>query len=382
MSNSNKPTVLILIDWFLPAYKAGGPVRSVANLIDKLKVDFNFKIITGDRDLGDTSPFENIKTDTWLQKDGYQIIYLSPQGRINKIKEILKNNPFDKIYVNSLFSKDFTIIPLLFLKKIKQEHKVILAPRGMLGDGALAIKPLKKKVFLKVAKITGIFNHITWHATTDDEISAIKNHFGKTAKIIKIQNLNKDSYQTPLNIIKNQQQLKLIFFSRITFKKNLQFAIDILQSFDKKGITFDIYGSIEDIEYWQKIEEEIKKLQNTQVSYKGLLHPDKVVKTLTQYHYLFLPTKHENYGHVIAEALTAGCGLLISDKTPWRNLEKQGVGFDIPLSDKEKFLIALQKIYLQNQNEYNSIRNNAQNFVKNAENESEKVILYRKLFFS
>jgi hypothetical protein len=113
-----------------------------------------------------------------------------------------------------------------------------------------------------------------------------------------------------------------------------------------------------------------------------LLHPDKVVKTLTQYHYLFLPTKHENYGHVIAEALTAGCGLLISDKTPWRNLEKQGVGFDIPLSDKEKFLIALQKIYLQNQNEYNSIRNNAQNFVKNAENESEKVILYRKLFFS
>ena len=74
MSNLNKPVILILIDWFLPAYKAGGPVRSVANLIENLKNDFEFKIVTGDRDLGDTSPFKDVKTNSWIQKDDYQIL--------------------------------------------------------------------------------------------------------------------------------------------------------------------------------------------------------------------------------------------------------------------------------------------------------------------
>ena len=60
MLNLNKPVILIFIDWYLPAYKAGGPVRSIANLVENLKNDFIFKIVTGDRDLGDTKPFEQV----------------------------------------------------------------------------------------------------------------------------------------------------------------------------------------------------------------------------------------------------------------------------------------------------------------------------------
>ena len=104
MSNLNKPVILILIDWFLPAYKAGGPVRSVANLIENLKNDFEFKIVTGDRDLGDTSPFKDVKTNSWIQKDDYQIMYLSPEQNKEKIKAILINEKYDKVYLNSLFS--------------------------------------------------------------------------------------------------------------------------------------------------------------------------------------------------------------------------------------------------------------------------------------
>ena len=52
-----KIRILIFIDWFLPAYKAGGPIRSIANLVDNLHADFDFYIVTGDRDLGDKNPF-------------------------------------------------------------------------------------------------------------------------------------------------------------------------------------------------------------------------------------------------------------------------------------------------------------------------------------
>ena len=36
--------VLICIDWFLPAYKAGGPIQSISNMVNHLKnhIEFGF----------------------------------------------------------------------------------------------------------------------------------------------------------------------------------------------------------------------------------------------------------------------------------------------------------------------------------------------------
>jgi glycosyltransferase involved in cell wall biosynthesis len=49
------------------------------------------------------------------------------------------------------------------------------------------------------------------------------------------------------------------------------------------------------------------------------------------------PTHGENYGHVILEALLAGTPVLLSDQTPWRNLEEAGAGWDIPLGDTDSY---------------------------------------------
>ena len=45
--------VLVTIGSYLPGYKAGGPIRSVANLIDALGDDFEFRVVTSDKDLGE-----------------------------------------------------------------------------------------------------------------------------------------------------------------------------------------------------------------------------------------------------------------------------------------------------------------------------------------
>jgi glycosyltransferase involved in cell wall biosynthesis len=55
------------------------------------------------------------------------------------------------------------------------------------------------------------------------------------------------------------------------------------------------------------------------------------------------PTLGENYGHVICEALNAGCPVLISNQTPWRNLQEKGVGWDFPLEEEERFTATLQQ---------------------------------------
>ena len=69
-----KPKVVVFIDWFLPAFKAGGPIQSVANLIDHLGSEICISIVTSDRDLGDAIPLPGIDLNKWIAKENNSII--------------------------------------------------------------------------------------------------------------------------------------------------------------------------------------------------------------------------------------------------------------------------------------------------------------------
>ena len=47
-----------------------------------------------------------------------------------------------------------------------------------------------------------------------------------------------------------------------------------------------------------------------------------------------LPTRGENFGHVIFEAISNGLPSMISDKTPWKSDSKNGL-VTIPLIEKD-----------------------------------------------
>lgn len=373
-----KPNILIFIDWFTPGFKAGGPIKSVSNIVRSLHTDFNFYIITSDRDIDETQPYPNEKLNEWVSKEQYQIAYLSENKRKEFISSTLKNKAFDAYYFNSLYSKPYTLEPFQLVKKITNKPNVIIAPRGMLGKGALKIKPLKKKAFLTFTKTTGFFKNITWHATDEEEIEDIKLAFGKKAKIYSTPNISIiDIKET--NISKKEHELKLVFFSRISPKKNLFYALDILSRFNDKNISLDIYGSIEDESYWKKCKNFINK-NNIRAYHKSILNPSEVQKTLNNYHFLFFPTIHENYGHVIVEALTAGCGLIISSNTPWRDLNRINVGWDIDLKNNQGFFNAIEKCYEMNQKEYNLYRNNSYEFILNETKKQNAIELTKKMF--
>ena len=134
MSNDNR--ILIFIDWFLPAYKAGGPIVSVKNIINQFSEKFSFYIVTSDRDMGDVNSYENIDLNEWINvKNKYQIIYLSPTKQNTKTyKEIINYVKPNKIYVNSLFSYRFSICNFCF-EKIRIKYSSNFSSRGMLGKG-------------------------------------------------------------------------------------------------------------------------------------------------------------------------------------------------------------------------------------------------------
>lgn len=60
-----KPIILTFVGYYLPGYKAGGPICTLAKTVDSLGDEFQFKIVTTDRDSGDEKPYPGIRIDGW-----------------------------------------------------------------------------------------------------------------------------------------------------------------------------------------------------------------------------------------------------------------------------------------------------------------------------
>lgn len=350
-----KTKVMIFTDWYLPAYKAGGPIRSVANLVEALGRDVDFSIVTSDRDLNDNEPFQGISLNEWTAIPNARIMYLSPDKQNRKfIVRLMEADHYDRYYLNSLFSRTFTIIPLLVARKRKIQHKIRLAPRGMLGEGALQIKAFKKKMFLFFGRAYGLFRNISWHATGEEEKVEIEQHFGSNTDIGIAANLP-DVRKMDDTREKVSGKLNLLFYSRISEKKNLLYALEVLRDGSFNGIVrFHIYGPIEDTEYWNNCLRLIEKLNadGLEVEYRGGVSPDQSEKMFHWAHVMFFPTKHENFGHVIAEALATGIPVIASQNTPWRDLKSSRAGADVPLEDKSLFAHSVQHFMDMDQSEY------------------------------
>ena len=218
--------ILVLIDWYLPGYKAGGPITSVSNLIKALNSKFDFSVITRDTDYCESTPYGNVESDTWIVgNDGLRSYYFSSDKlNVLSLLKVLRNERFDYLYINSIYSKYFTIVPLLFLKSAK--YNIIVAPRGMLSEGAKNVKSFKKRMFFKIGKLIRLFNGVVFQASTEEERKQIQFIFGANVNIKVAPNIPK-----PIENIKKYNIPKIkgkVIFStvaRISPEKNILFAL-------------------------------------------------------------------------------------------------------------------------------------------------------------
>ena len=329
--------ILIFTDWFAPAYKAGGPVRSVVNMVKLLKKDHEVFVFTKDRDLNDTKPFRNIDEDEWMNTDGFKIYYYSPgKMTLSKVKSVIDDIQPDRIYLNSMFSN--MILPMWVAAG---KGNVILCTRGMLRQSALSVKWLKKFIYLNLLKILGMDKLLTFHATSKQEAKDIQRVFPRAEKISIAPNLPEPVLKELPERQKQSGELHMIFVGRMHPIKNLLFLLEALQRV-KGDIHLDIVATREDEDYWKKCKKLIFKMQTRVhiVTYADLKH-EKVRAVLEKAQLFVLPTEGENFGHAIFEALAVGCPILISDQTPWRGLAEKKAGIDLPLS-RSKFTNAMQ----------------------------------------
>ncbi|MDC1392005.1 glycosyltransferase [Flavobacteriaceae bacterium] len=266
-----------------PLYSYGGPVRSIESLDRVLKNSFDVLCI---------SPSKNLNGDK---------VFIKPLNG-----KLFSSKPFTSLIFNCLksrrsivwFNSFFEVkIFLLLLLSSLSFFKIIISSRGQLANGAINSSNARlKHLFIKIFRFF-FAEKIYFHATDLNEHNDIKSFFPK-AQVNIIPNISSQKYKS-----NNNTSHRFVFFSRITKKKGL---LELLECIDGnyKSLQLDIYGFKEDLKYWSRCEELIKK--NPNINYCGEL-PDGKLETLANKHTFFiLPTYNENYGHVIFEALSLG----------------------------------------------------------------------------
>ena len=335
----NKKSLLILSDYFPPAYHAGGPVRSVYNLVTLLKDHFDISILTSNSDLSVVEPLD-VEKDKWIESNGFKVQYLSGENQTRQtyLNEFKSN--FDFIYLNSMYSSRFTLLPLWIIRSSNLTSKIILAPRGMLEAGSVKKKFLKKRIFLLLSRLLGLYKNVDWHVTSPSEGNNVHKYFGNKTSIHEIKNIP-SMFGEKHNRVKDAGNIKMLFYSRIGREKNLIGGLDILKKIIPSGpVKLDIYGPIQEEKYWnscQKLITDLNKSEKFEISYKGFVQPDQLFNLLESYQVLFSPSSGENFGHGIVECMSSGLPALLSDRTPWRNLSDSQAGFDIPLQNIEEW---------------------------------------------
>jgi hypothetical protein len=93
-----------------------------------------------------------------------------------------------------------------------------------------------------------------------------------------------------------------------------------------------------------------------------------------------MPTKGENFGHIILESFQIGRPVIISNLTPWKNLEDKNCGFDLPLQSKERFAFCIDKLAQLSNAEYELTCRSAYNFSQEFMQNSDDLDNNKKLF--
>ena len=330
----SKKKVLIFIDWFLPGYKAGGPVRSMANMVEYLGDRYDFYIVTRNTDYTEIVPYVGITANQWIDfSPTLKVFYCSVEYlNLSSYRALIKSEKFDVFYINGIYSWKYSILPLIALRKFA--GKKIVAPRGMLAQSAINVKGGKKRLFLNLVKWLSLYKGVTFHATNEREKEDVKREIRRRSRVVIADNLPKKKMPVKRSLPKKKEELKLLSLARISPEKNTLYALKCLKQLDEfEGeITLDLYGQIYNQSYWEQCKTVISMLpQNITVTYKGIVDAEKVGVTIQDYHLMFLPSRGENFGHVILESFMAGRPVLISDQTPWRDLAREQCGWDLPL---------------------------------------------------
>ena len=229
----------------------------------------------------------------------------------------------------------------------------------MLGKGALELKSRKKKAFISLFKSFGLHHKLAFHSTDASETRDISRVFGNRIKVYEVGNIPADLKYEPKST--KLKILNIVFASRISPKKNLLAAVQYISE-AKAKCTLTVYGEMEGALYLSKCKASFDN--EGEMIVKGAVAPHELYKEIRNRDFFILPTLNENFGHSIIESLSLGVPVMISDQTPWSDIEAFGAGWVTPISDAQRWKDLLIEANGMSNEEYCSMSKKAIEYVQ------------------
>ena len=367
--------IFITIPWFVPAFRAGGPVQSVANLVKEYREGVEYLIFCGDTDLNGAE-LENIQTNEWVPfNEQTKVWYASPEKRSDLLVKLVEKEKPDILFIIGVFSWHFNIVPMMFCKGPRK----ILSTRGMLLPGALSQKKWKKKVYLHLFKMLDFQYKVDFHATDAAEAGYVSSFFDETAKVFVAANFPTKVGLLPMPF-KEAGKLKMVSVALLSPMKNILLVLEALGKVTDE-VEYDIYGPVKDEEYWDQCKQKIRSLpSNIQVRYHNEIEPRLVKGVLEKAHVFILPSKSENFGHSMYEALSGGRPLITSYNTPWNGLLESNAGLNVSVHDTSGLEDAIHFFAQMNEEEMQKWSKGAAAYAESKVDEEEIRREYGRMF--
>jgi glycosyltransferase involved in cell wall biosynthesis len=381
-----RPKVLVFVSWYPPGFKGGGAMRAAVEVVKALHDEFDFSIVTSDTDASERTPYPGILSDAWNRlPDGTNVFYCS-KSRLTKaaLGRVMRAVSPDIVFISGLFSYPFAALPLRLARKLAPRPPVLIAPRGMLAPEALATKVIKKRAFIAALRISGLFDGITWLAVSPKEANDVKAAIGEGVSVEVAMDLPHPAFEDFAARAKRPGEVRLCFVARIVRNKNLLEAIRLVKRVRPSyKVHLDIFGPAEDVRYWRACCLEMQQLpEHVSIEYCGAIEHERMGEHLALSHFLLLPTRFESFGYVIGESLAAGCPVIISDKTPWRDLRQRRIGWDLPLSKPEGFVRAIEEAAAMDAETFQEWSEAAHSFFKEYVEDRTAQESHRAIFWS
>lgn len=348
--------ILIFNGYYYPSKNCGGPITSIENIVNTCCDEFDFYIICYNHDFNDMTPFE-VEKNKWIKVGNANVMYVE-QNYLDfskkNMKIVFQQLCPDLIWFSGVLTPNNKIVSVKLAKKMG--IPVLFSPRGELSADRVKLKAYKKKPYLRLLSLFGMYKNCYFHGTSDDEEEGINKYFHpEKDHIFRAANISIAQQSDLIEIKKEVGSLNVFFFSRIHEVKNILFGIKCLVKCKSK-INLDVYGPIESEAYWQECLEVAKTApENITVSYCGILDYSNKAESIQKHHCFLFPTINENYGHVIAESLANSRPVLLSKgTTPWDDLDGKA-GFVISLEDSAGFTARLDYLAKLNQKEFDDL---------------------------
>jgi glycosyltransferase involved in cell wall biosynthesis len=297
---------------------SGGPTTCTFFLIkglNKLGVSANvLTFIPADGDsLISNDSFIKTVDKPFEQKFGYSY---SLKKYLNNCKE------YNLIHANGLWQ-----YPSYAGAKYAFKNKIpfVISVHGMLYPEALKISSVKKKIMFFLFQKSVLKKADILHATCNQEKDFIR-ALGISTPIAVIPN--------PIEVVLEKREKKPEIIKRIGFVgrfapiKNLEILLDAWSQVGKnlQGFELILIGDGDKI-YKKSLINKAKDLGIKNIVFTGFLkgeEKDRMIRSLTC---LVLPSKSENFGMVVAEALASSVPVIASKGTPWEDLEIYSCGW-------------------------------------------------------